>query len=172
MALTDEQEAQLRTELTTTATERDTIRGELTTLRTEREQLVTKYADYDQIKAGHEQAAAKLKDLDALKLERDKFAGEVDKYIRRDRESAIVSGLVEKMPGLSAFEAAAAITKLHEEKVVDRYGEKAADEVGKAVEALKTRAPNFATRPALVGGGGSHNKQSPATTQAARSLIG
>lgn len=172
MALTDEQEVQLRAELTNATTERDAIRGERDAFRAEREQLATKVADYDQIKIGHEQATAKLKELDALKLERDKFAGEIDNYVRRDREGAIVRGLVEKMPGLSTFEAAAAVTKLHEEKVVDRYGEKAEVEVGKAVEALKTRAPNFATRPALVGGGGSHNKQAPATTQTARSLIG
>lgn len=170
--LTDEQETQLKAELTTATAERDAIRGERDKLQTERQQLATKYADYDQLKTGHAEATTKLKDFETVKAERDKFAGEVDGYLKRDREAAIVSGLVEKMPGLSPFEASAAIVKLHEERVIDRHAEKAADEVGKAVEALKTRAPGFATRPALVGGGGSHNTQAPATTQARRSLIG
>lgn len=171
MPLSDEDATKLQSDLTAATTARDNLQRERDAVVVERDTLGAKLKDFDTVKAQHAEYGEQLKELATIKADRERLAGEVDKFVKRDREGAIVSGLMSKAPGLTQFDAEAAVAKLHEKGAINRHGEKADEEVGKALEALKTLAPNFGTRTALSGGGGEHGKK-PAATPAARNLIG
>lgn len=138
--------------------ERDALAGQVQTLTTERDSYAAKVKDFDTVKSELEQSSIKLKDFDALKADHTKLAGMVDKYVKRERESAVVSKVHSSLPYVDEFAISGALAKLHEEGLIDRHAEKSDEVASKALEMIKARMPGLAKAP-VIGGGGEHGKQ-------------
>lgn len=97
--------------------------------------------------------ASSLKELEPKAKEADQLRLKVEDFVRRDRETAIISKVRAQIPHAGDLELRGVLGALHESGKLDRFSEDAEGTSKKALEAIKLEAPNLLRAP--MGPGGS-----------------
>lgn len=97
--------------------------------------------------------ASSLKELEPKAKEADQLRLKVEDYVRRDREMAIISRVRAQIPHAGDLELRGVLGALHESGKLDRYSEDSENTAKKALEMIKSEAPNLLRAP--MGPGGS-----------------
>ena len=87
------------------------------------------------------------KRAEAAEREAARFKDEIEGYVRKGREDAIVTGVRAKLPHASDLTIRGTLVALHEGKHIDRFAEKTDEAVTAALEAIGKHAPDLAKPP-------------------------
>ncbi|MCY0990634.1 hypothetical protein OV203_26055 [Nannocystis sp. ILAH1] len=117
-------------------------------------QLASVLKERDQFKAQFSELEPKAKEADQLRLK-------VEDFVRRDRELAIVTKIRTAAPHAGDLEVRGVLAALHEGGKIDRYSEDAENTAKKAIELLKTEAPNLFRVPTGASGSAAITHPSP-----------
>lgn len=102
--------------------------------------------------------------------EADALRAKVQGFVNTGREAAIVEALRSKLTGAEPLAIRGVLSTLHDTGAINKFAEDPAAEAAKALELITKEAPSL-TRPAIVAGGSSVVRATPAPP-VRRSLVG